>query len=133
MDVSVDVRLPKQGKALLARLQSKQITMEQFEQETAYWMMDSLNGCRWVCYPLVPNDLMEYYRRRKVDKRFSMGDEFWQQPHIRQYIETNSRVKAVNMSNRHWLGETQRLIPKEDVESHKRISEIKSTFPKLAI
>ena len=133
MDVNVDVRLPKQGHALLARLQSKQITMEEFELETAYWMMDSLNGCRWVCYPVVPNDLMEYYRRRKADKRVSMGDEFWQQPHVRQYIETNSRVKSVNSANRYWLDYMQQHIPKEDTESHKRISEIKSTFPRLAI
>jgi hypothetical protein len=133
MDVNVDVRLPRQGKALLARLQSKQITMEQFEQETAYWMMDSLNGCRWVCYPLVPTDLMEYYRRRKQDKRFSMGEEFWHQPHIRQYMDANSRIKAVNFANRYWLDYMQHHIPQEDMESHKKISEVKRTFPKLAI
>lgn len=128
-----DVNMPKIGKELLRKLETKQITMTEFEQETAYWMMDSLNDCRWKSYPPVPEDLMEYYQRRKRDKKYEAGDAFWQQPHVRQYVTANSDIKSQNSANRYWLKYMQLHIPQEDIVNQSKIKVVMNSYPKLEV
>lgn len=131
--MNVDIKLPKIGKDLLDKLQSKAITMGEFEKETAYWMIESLNECKWKPYPTLPTELLDFYKRKKYDKKVQMDDAFWQQDHIRQYVASNGRIKAENGANKYWLKWMQTIIPKEDTVNHKKISDILCTFPKLDV
>ena len=131
--MNVDLKLPARGKSLLAQLQSKEITMAEFEKETAYWMIDSLRECQWKPYPVLPIELLDFYKRKKYDKKVQMDDAFWQQGHIRQYIASNSRIKTENGANKYWLKWMQTIIPKEDTVNQKKISDTLCTFPKLDV
>lgn len=131
MDVNVEV--PKLGKDLLGRLNSKEITMEEFDRECAYWMLQYLNDYRWLPSPTIPNELTDYWRRRQINNKTDVSEAFWQKPVIKKYIATEAHIRATNLGSMHWLKFMKKHIPQDDVVNQKRIDAVIWKYPKLDV
>lgn len=123
-----DPHLPEVGRALLKRLESKEITMEEFEKECAYWMLSMVNDFKYKELPEIPSDLEEFYDHRLKDPSYKLSSEFWELPHVKLYLIEARRIKADNSSNFYWLKWMRQRIPKEDTVALGKIKGVLKTY-----
>jgi len=100
------------GKKLLLRFRAGQISVDEFEKETAYFAMQcGFNELRYKPSPSRPVKLMEYDRLDRDEKR-QMPDRFWQDPNIINYFKQKSYVQGENAGIQWWLTELKTRFEK---------------------
>ena len=136
MNLKIDINLPVFGKALLNRLETKQITMDEFDLECAYWLAtfldldkDGMNELQWKPYPTEPEEVKVYYQKRAKDPKYTLPNSFWQQSYIVNWSNQSSGIAARNNSNWYWLNFLKNHIPQEDLVIHSKINETMRSFP----
>ena len=120
----IDKNLPKIGKELLRKLEAGEMTVDEFDREISYWMIQSIRQLVFEPEPAPPHDLVELSARK--DAR--IAPEFWLQPHIREYNAERSGVIARNRGNWYWLCSIKRAIPKDDDPAHRKIRAVMDTY-----
>lgn len=130
MNTPIDLQSPKLGKELLRKLSSKEITMEEFDKETAYWVLEHIEALRWKPAPSQPGEVADYNRRRSTNKDFTLPKEFWQQQHIRAWLATDTHIVCENRSSWYWLQFLKNHIPPQDGTAHIKISKMMSSYPR---
>ena len=93
------------GKSLIKQYTSKEITLEEFENECAYmaWAM-GIDELQFEPYPPPPLEVIEY-KNLKRDKKQQVQDSFWRLPVVEQYLREYKKVSGKNNGNKWWLGE----------------------------
>jgi hypothetical protein len=106
---------------LLAQLAKKEITMDQLLYNCAVWAMEP--QC-WADievrqYPMPPKEWVEY-QDLPMDKRFKVGNEFFNLPQVKEYNDLKGKVYAGNWGDYCWLKESKKHIPdtKENLHYH---------------
>jgi hypothetical protein len=120
-----DFNLGPKGRALLAKHPSGG---KDFDLDCARWMMTSISDYHKRPIPTIPVDLSEYYRKKKDDYKYTVHSDFFKQPHVAEYMATASAVECENKKNEHWLKFIRNTIPVDDIEAHKKINEMLSTY-----
>jgi len=120
----VEQGMPELGKNLLKQLRNKEISIDEFNFECAYWLTQFISDCRFEPYPDKPIEIRQYIDKKAVNSKYEVKDEFWRQGIIVRYIERYKEVYAKNMSNLFWLVFMKKHIPKEDTINQKRVSAI---------
>lgn len=128
IDKQINDKLGPRSKALVHKFQSKKITSQEFDKECAYWLMEYLNLMTYKPDPTMPVDLQELH----ATKRHATV-EFWQLPEIKIYMAECEKVKAINLSNLHWLEFMKMSIPQNDTLNQKKVMEALRTYPKYKI
>jgi hypothetical protein len=112
-------------KLLLNQLESKEISFEKFLENCALW------GCEIECwveyeirqYPLPPADWQEY-QNLPLERKFRIDNNFFEQAHIREYINLRSRIYAENWADSCWLKDMLKYLP-ETIDNSERRQKIK--------
>ena len=117
---------PERKNALLAKLSTKELTMEQFMLECALWSLETPCMVDYEVrqYPLAPKEWQEY-ENLPLDKRLKIDSGFFQQPSIKEYISMKSRVYSGNWADYSWLNDCKKIIPdtEEYLSSHLKLDE----------
>jgi hypothetical protein len=97
---------------LLAKLASKELTMDKFLEECARWGMEIQCFVDYEVrgYPLPPAKWKEYQALPFKDRN-KMSEEFFQQQEIREYLQKKSHVYAANYADYCWLKEMKAYLP----------------------
>jgi hypothetical protein len=103
--------------------------MQEFEKECAYWMLGELSNMQFKEYPNKPYEIADYLNRKKINPTYKLSREFWEQPHIVDYLRIWLETVAINSSNWYWLNFIESTIPIEDSMNLSKVCNIKKTFP----
>jgi len=122
--MNIDLSSLKIKNELLDDLRSEKITMAEFDNKCAYWLLTFLNEFRFSPYPSQPPEIMDYVRKKKDDPEYKLTSEFWQQPHIHFYLSSHKTVRGLNLSNYYWLNFILKNLNKDDVSNKVRIENI---------
>lgn len=124
-----DPKLPIMGKELLRKLQNKEITVQEFDKEIAYWLISYVQDMFYKHTIEQPPEIRDYYERRRLDFDFTLPQSFWNQPHIREWLAKDHLVRSENLSNRYWLNKLLKDLPAEDGPNRAKITRALSSFP----
>ena len=88
---------PERKNALLAKLSTKELTMEQFMLECALWSLETPCMVDYEVrqYPLAPKE-WQGYEKLALDKRLKIDRGFFQKPPHKEHISMTSRVYSGN-------------------------------------
>jgi len=123
-DILRDVRLPALSKNLLGRLIVKELNLDQFLRECAYWAIkDGFDDLRPRHYPTKPTKALELenmplQQRLHLDY-YKLYMEF---PQIRTYYEQTFFIRNHNSGVLSWLHEIKSYLPEDDTIIHNRIN-----------
>ena len=116
-----DSFFPKKAKELLDKLRTKQIPMNEFLSECAYWGVQYIDQYRMKPMPTKPQEVVEYWDRVKTNANYEARPEFWRVPHIAAYVEQARKVDGENRGNRGKLRLILEGLPKEDNVSRGKV------------
>ncbi len=119
----IDPRLPQKFKNLIFDLQNKKITMQEFDYQCALWALESLDDYRVHPLPTRPFELDEYYRKKSQNPSYKISEGFWQQFHIREYLDNINTIRNLNSANLFWLKRFLSYIPDSDLLSKTKFQE----------
>jgi len=122
-NITKNFTLPPRGKQLLHKLQSNELTTKEFDLSCAEWMLENIDDYGHHPEPTPPEELKEYFRKRKEDYKFNVNPEFFKQPHILSYMISSSAISTENKKNLFWLTYMKNVIPVENEQAHKKIDE----------
>jgi len=115
---------------LLERLKNNQLTMDKFMEECFLW---SLEPQVWqdigvLSYPTPPKEWLEYEGLSLIH-RSKVGEEFFHQMPIKEYLSAKSKVYAHNYGHWDWLKQMKAFFPEEgNTELHKQVDEKLNDF-----
>ena len=98
---------------LLAKYDSKQITLEELQKECAYWYLDCFNEIVVRPYPTPPHRYSEYASMDYAEKK-EVPNAFWFLPEIKNYLDAKFLVKNENKSQISRMKEFINYIPESD-------------------
>ena len=135
MNAFGDIQLSGTAKHLLERIEKKQIDMDTFLRDCAYWAMKSgFDELKPHDYPLRPTTRafveFEKYpleRKDKVEQEY-----FHKHPEINEYYNQKRWTEAKNKGTQIWLEQIKGYLPEEDNmlrdKIDKRLEEFKQWF-----
>lgn len=121
-----NLKLSQTSLTLLTRLRSKELTIEQFLRECAYWAIkEGFDEIQPLHYPTPPNTQAFYdyqalppFRKVKVEQTF-----FDKYPEILEYYRQCFWVKHRNKTHLDWLKEIQTYILEDDTLTLQKIDD----------
>jgi hypothetical protein len=105
------------AKNLLAKLKAKDISLDEFLRECAYWAFkDGFDDLRVRPLPSRPRtQAFNEYENLTPDKKLKVDPQFFiKNPEINEYYSQASLVKNYNRANYDWLKKLKSYLPKED-------------------
>jgi hypothetical protein len=122
-DIVRDLRLPGISRSLLNRLSSKELSIDDFLRECAYWSIkDGFDGLRPRQLPQMPAKALEFEnmplsQRLKIDC-LKFYAEF---PQVKEYYEQRLFILHHNQGSLDWLRDMKKYIPESDTETQMKI------------
>ncbi len=118
MDTYGNTNFSGTAKVLLEKVRYKQLTMDEFLRECAYWVIkDGFDELRVKPFPSLPNTeafkdyhTLTHMRRTKVDPV-----TFLRNPEILDYFDQVRLVRNMNRTCFEWLKDIRDRIPEDDV------------------
>jgi len=123
MDIfDTDIRFPQTALSLLKRLQTKQLTFQEFMTECAYWTLkDGFNSLMPYRLPQKPQSVIDLELMPR-EKRARLDDKYYRErPEIMKYVDVVFVLRNKNKANFDWLLQIKKYIPTNDIESHKKL------------
>lgn len=116
-------QLPATAKDLLRRLKDKELTLDQFLSECAYWVLkDGFNQLFPKVSPEKPSEANELENMPEHEQnKFNYLDYFNKNPKVRDYYEKKAESKNWNRGTEEWLEDMFKYIPEEDFVSRGKI------------
>ena len=106
-------------RAVLKKLESKQMTMEEFEYEIACAAMESLEELKPTPYPVKPSELLHLDTLPSKQVKDNITPDFWKQQKIQDYMKARDSAFAENNGRKWWLKELIRIFEKDPVNKAK--------------
>jgi len=134
-----NIHLSGTSKALLNKLQTKQITLDEFLRDCAFWAIkDGFDELEVLQEPTPPNtqafreyDNLPLDRKQKVDTSFFVKNE-----EINKYYQQVNWVRQRNSGRLVWLKEIIKYLPQDDIilrqKVESRIFEFQAVQDKLS-
>jgi hypothetical protein len=126
--MNIEIRPPMPGKELLHRFETKAITVEEFDRETAYMLLESLDSMRRHIDPPTPTDILEYQRAKRARPNYQVSPEFWNQEEIVHWRNATNHNACLNNGNLHWLRFMLKHIPSGDVPNLAKVRVVIRTY-----
>ena len=120
-----DLGLSAKSKALLKQLHDKELTLNDFLMECAYWALrDGFNDLRPRPLPTRPDKVVEIERMgrdemAKIDF-IKLNEKF---PEVKKYYADRSMVINENGARLGWLKEMLEYIPEQDLTAREQIEQ----------
>ena len=106
-------------KQMVEDFQSRKITMEELELETIHWFLDCFPEMHVRPMPTMPPELADY-QAMNYKERSKIGQDFWKQTNIKDYLDTKHAIKQENESKLKQLLEFEAIIPEGDIPTREK-------------
>ena len=126
--VEINHALPKIGKEILNKLTMKQISIEEFNKECAYWMIDTLKEMNYKPNPTEPEIIRNYEIEKDRDPKYAVANTFWNRDDVKDYMKQKSLVYNLNYANWYWIKFIKRWLPAEDLPNQNKVSQIMKSY-----
>ena len=112
------------AKKLLNQLQSKEITLDEFLKECAYWAVkEGFDELKPKFYPVRPAKIIEMEHWTAAEKLKIDWNQVWMLfPEVKKYQEERVHVTNWNLDTMHWLEEILLYIPVGDYPTREKIN-----------
>jgi hypothetical protein len=127
-NVKTNPALPALGKELLRRVSSKEITMQDFNKECAYWMMGDISTMFYKGDIDKPSIISEYEEEKKRDYKYQVSSEFWNKQEVREYLVHSRGIHSSNHANWYWLHFIKNHIPVADTINQGKIARAMASY-----
>jgi len=115
-------KLCKTSNNLLRHLESKELSLEEFLQEVAYWVIkDGFDGIKFKQTPYKPQEVLEFERISQERRRQLKQEYFLERPAIMEWYRTANWVNRQNRECLRWLKEILSYLPKDDTVTKQKI------------
>ena len=129
-NLKTNPQLPIIGKELLKKLDSKQITMADFNKECAYWMMGDVSTMFYKADNVhKPDILVQYEEDKSRDPKHQVASSFWQRTDVREYTALTHTIRSGNHSNWYWLHFMKKYIDPKDNINQAKIARAMASYP----
>jgi hypothetical protein len=121
-----DIKFTKTAKMLLAKLDNKEITLDQFLTDCAYWalrcgfdeLMPKILPSRPDTEAFMEFERLSEVKRAKLDPKY-----FLDHPEINEYWAQRKQIEATNRHTLAWLNDMLVMIPEADRPIREKILE----------
>ena len=113
---------------LFYKRQRNEISQEEFDQQLAYWTLQTgFENMKYTPMPIPPQDLKEYYAMDEFDKK-KVSSDFWKQEDIKLYIQLKDEARISNDGERSGLEMLLKNLPEKDEENRAKVQEALTEF-----
>jgi len=121
MEIKLQGKYASTANMLLKQLRTKEITLEEFSMQCAYWGVRTLDDIYFRHLPSKPLEVTEYeqlsnYKRQKLTQEFYVDN-----PGIMRYYDERRRVERINKTNLLSMETYKKYIPESDIKSHEKL------------
>jgi len=111
MEIKLQGKYSHIANMLLKQLRTKEITLEEFSMQCAYWGVRTLDDIYFRHLPSKPLEVTEYeqlsnYKRQKLTQEFYVDN-----PGIMRYYDERRRVERINKTNLLSMETYKKYIP----------------------
>lgn len=118
------------GKNLLAKLRKRELTMEEFEKETAYFALEcGFDELHFMDFPEKPAELRAFSALGEKQKK-EVNEDFWRQEIVIYYFKKWHETLAWNRGTRSWINELLRRFKK--YEDHINVNRVEERLQEWA-
>jgi hypothetical protein len=121
MEIILQGKYAHTANMLLKQLKTKEITLEEFSMQCAYWGLKTLDDIYFRSLPGRPISVVEY-EQLSYTKRNRLTQEYYEDnPGVLMYYEERDRIMRMNKTDLIHIEEYKKDIPESDVKAHKRL------------
>ena len=113
---------------LLRQLKTKEISLEEFLMQCAYWEVKTMGDIYFRSLPSRPMAVVEY-ESLSYSKRSRLTKEYYEDnPGVMRYYEDKDRVLRSNRDDLLRLKQYKKYIPESDIKNHERLDKVINDF-----
>jgi len=121
MEINLQGQYSHTANMLLKQLRTKEITLDEFLMQSAYWGVKTLGDVYFKSLPSKPLGVIEY-EQLSYSKRSRLTKEYYEDnPEILRYYEDKDRILRSNKDNLWRLETYKKYIPESDVKNHEKL------------
>lgn len=121
MEINLQGKYSHTANMLLRQLRTKEITLDEFEMQCAYWGVKTMDNLYFKSLPSRPMAVVEY-EQLSYSKRSKLNKEYYEDnPEVSRYYEDRERVARSNKESLRMLKMYKKYIPESDIENHEKL------------
>ena len=121
MEIKLQGKYASTANMLLKQLRTKEITLEEFSMQCAYWGVKTLDDIYFRHLPSRSLEVVEYEQLSKW-KRQKLTQEFYvDNPGIMKYYEERDTIMRINKTNLLDMETYKKYIPESDTKAHEKL------------
>jgi hypothetical protein len=120
MEITLQGKYAHTANMLLRQLKTKEITLEEFSMQCAYWGLKTLDDIYFRSLPGRPIAVVKY-EQLSYSKRKKLTEEYYEYPGVLRYYEEKDKVLRSNKDNLWRLQTYKKYIPESDVKNHEKL------------
>lgn len=113
---------------LLKQLRTKEITLDEFLIQCAYWGVKTLDDLYFRSLPSRSMVVVEYEQLSYARKSRLTQEYYEDNPEVLRYYEEKERVNRMNKTNLMNLEIYKKHIPESDTKSHEKLDKVIDNF-----
>lgn len=124
MEIKLHGKHAHTANMLLKQLKTKEITLEEYLMQCAYWGLKTLDDMYFKSLPSRPTVVVEY-EQMPYSKKNRLTDEYYEDnPGVTRYYEEKDSVMRENKTSLWILQDViKKHIPESDVKNHEKLDE----------
>ena len=128
MEINLQGKHAHIANMMLKQLKIKEITLDEYLMQCAYWGMKTLDDVYFKSLPSKPLEVVAY-EQLSYSKRNKLPQDYYEDyPEVLGYYKDKERVFRNNKDNLFWLKEWKKYIPESDVKNHERLDKAINDF-----
>lgn len=109
---------------LLKQLRIKEITMDEFLMQCAYWGVKTIGDMYYRSLPSRPMEVVSY-EGLSYSKRNRLTKEYYEDhPGVSHYYEDKERITRINRESLWKLRTYKKFIPESDTVTHEKLDKV---------
>lgn len=128
MEIKLQGKYAGTANMLIRQLRTKELTLDEFLIQCAYWGVKTLGDLYFRSLPTRPLEVVEY-ESLSYSKKSRLTKEYYEDnPGVMRYYEDKDRILRSNKDNLWRLQAYKEHIPESDVKSHGKLDKIINDF-----
>jgi len=121
MDIKLQGKYAGTANMLLKQLRTKEITLDEFSTQCAYWGVKTMDDLYFKSLPSRPLEVVSY-EQLSYSKRNKLTKEYYEDhPEVDRYYEDKDRVLRSNKESLRMLKMYKKYIPESDTVNHEKL------------
>ena len=128
MEIKLQGKYAGTANMLLRQLRTKELTLNEFLIQCAYWGVKTLGDIYFRSLPTRTVEVVEY-EKLSYSKKSRLTQEYYEDnPGVMRYYEDKERITRGNKDSLWKLRTYKRLIPESDTVNHEKLDKVINDF-----